>query len=483
MLKRPALADALGVLLTLTLLFTGGGIFGDPGMGWHLRAGEFISTHGVLNYSDPFLSPPSGLRQWIHDQWLGDVAIWHIYRFGGFPLLRLAVIICCVGSVVVVLAPLLRARSSGMNVFLVIFAISMLASIQWFLRPLMFSFLLFSVIYRISCLWYSGEKVSGLWLLPLIFLLWANLHAGFVLGLFVMAAAIGLKLVTEKRITGAFQLSFVISALFTLINPWGPKLYSSVFSLASSKYFLLLNEEWLSPDLQSRSFAGVVLLLLIFAALGTGAGRKELTAFDRALLVIFMLLSLLHRRYIPYLAIVSALPLVKLLAPLEDASGLFASFRRGEQRAAASRYTCALWLLLLLTILIRGSVPGTRENTPALAALPEPVVKMLAAAEPGLIFHGPDLGGSMTWQLWPKQKAWLDDRNQLLGPQIYEDWLNAAAARPDWQKIFEQYKFNWALMPSSDPLSAALSLQDAWQEVYKSEDENGLILFNRSGTR
>src|SRR4051812_6033443 len=85
---RPGLNDLFGLAIFILVIFFIGNFCGDPGLGWHLRTGEWIVNNSTLPSSDLFLNPV-GQGKWICNQWLADVLIWKVFQAGGWPLLHL----------------------------------------------------------------------------------------------------------------------------------------------------------------------------------------------------------------------------------------------------------------------------------------------------------------------------------------------------------------------------------------------------------
>lgn len=86
--------------------------------------------------------------------------------------------------------------------------------------PLAWTVLLLPVVVRLMR---SGRRRSR-WSLPLLFAVWANLHAGFIAGLAVVAWHL---LPRTRDRTLIWQLLLSIAA--TLLNPYGPRLYVEIF--------------------------------------------------------------------------------------------------------------------------------------------------------------------------------------------------------------------------------------------------------------
>ncbi|MEO6575951.1 MAG: hypothetical protein ABIP89_19010, partial [Polyangiaceae bacterium] len=63
------------------------GFASDPGVGWHLKTGQWILEHKAVPLIDPFLGGPT--RAWVCDQWLSDALLFLLYRAGSYSLIYL----------------------------------------------------------------------------------------------------------------------------------------------------------------------------------------------------------------------------------------------------------------------------------------------------------------------------------------------------------------------------------------------------------
>ena len=64
----------------------------DPDIWWHLRAGQWIATHGAVPSTDPFSSFGLG-KPWVAYSWLFELLIYALYRglgLAGIVLYRVA---------------------------------------------------------------------------------------------------------------------------------------------------------------------------------------------------------------------------------------------------------------------------------------------------------------------------------------------------------------------------------------------------------
>src|SRR5262245_51306240 len=148
---------------------------------WHLRTGRLIAETGAVPRVDPFSFTTPG-RPWVAHEWLWELGVFHLYRLGGY---RAAVLLSAliVTLAYVVLYRLLRHLGANeiAAAALVLWA-AVLALPNLGTRPREFTVLFFAVFLDRLYRHRTGEP-GGLWLLPMLMALWANLHGGFVFGL------------------------------------------------------------------------------------------------------------------------------------------------------------------------------------------------------------------------------------------------------------------------------------------------------------
>lgn len=474
-LRSLSLADLMGVVALLALVVNPSAFLSDPGVGWHLKTGEWILNNQAIPTVDPFLwGEPA--RAWISNQWLSDLVLWCLHKLGGFPLI-LAVMLPILIIPYVVFAPRWASVHgvSAPAIAIGIFLCMGLGRVQWYLRPVMFSFLFFALTYlRAHAATRRGCYTrSDLFLLPGIFLLWANMHPAFPLGLLLVGIS---ALEVRARVHVAIVFFSCLAA--TVCNPYGFGLHLSAAGLVGSDFFMNLNTEWLSPDFHDSLFAPLLaVLLLILTAPNTGASMGR---FERIAFAIFIILALRAGRYFPFLAftaiVPTALALQGYLNLLSRWNGRrpFQAFMQPAQRDAIplGLLTTSLGGALILFVTIWNQIPGwSQEQLDIQRRLTPQAVAILKQQPPNSkIFHTPDWGGFITWSLWPYQRAWIDDRNEMNGQKMYEDFLALARLGPRWSEVLTKHHFDLLLLESSSPLYQLIKNDPSWQALYTDRD-------------
>ena len=166
--------------------------------------------------------------------------------------------------------------------------------------------MLFCVIFYGECL----KRTRRIFLLPAIMLLWANLHGGFLIGLFVVGIFCGAALLRRDWVS--FKIySFVGVGCFiaTFINPLGWHIYEGLTSTLGNFVQAYITEWW--PYYRNINMPGSIpgiIYILIFVTLELRY-RGFSVIEPRLLSWLFLLLGLYQFRYMSFFFIFSTVPL------------------------------------------------------------------------------------------------------------------------------------------------------------------------------
>jgi hypothetical protein len=117
----------------------------------------------------------------------------------------------------------------------------------------------------------------------------------------------------------------------------------------------------------------------------------------------------------------------------------------------------AIALLVLLPLL--AIEPELDENR-----FPSP--EALAAVTADRFFHDDATGGFLISEQWPERTVYLDDRAELYGAEMIEEYQ--AATRGAYTDLFDRYQMTQALARPEWALVTALAA-DGWSEAYRDE--------------
>ena len=205
------------LVLLFCLFFLKGVVSLDPDFGWHLATGQIILEKGIPR-TDPFsFTMPS--YPYIDHAWLSDTFIAFLYpKVKMFGLAAIALFLTVLSFLFVhsleTIEPkkALSGKSSFANlfpasnrIFALFTSISFLFSLTILLpfilvRTQIITWFFWSILIRVLL----DKKLWGKYkvFLPAFFLLWANLHGGFFLGLVAVLIVIVVKSWNEKKRNG-----------------------------------------------------------------------------------------------------------------------------------------------------------------------------------------------------------------------------------------------------------------------------------------
>jgi len=220
----------------------------DPDLWWQIRSGELILDQGSVPQTDTWSFNTEG-EQWTNHEWLSGVVFAKAYEWGGsigLLLVRNALFLAMVGGLVIAYAR--RIKQPLIVFFLVLVTVPILAV---FINVRAHSFTYVFVVWSIVALDRARDgNWKWLYLLPVISLLWANLHGGFALGLGLIGLSLLFMLLgldgIGERPSGRDRMRIIWVGLATLattlINPFGPLLYVYVFEELGAEHVLV--SEW-----------------------------------------------------------------------------------------------------------------------------------------------------------------------------------------------------------------------------------------------
>src|SRR5258706_16021908 len=162
--------------------------FDDPDLWWHLKVGQTIWETHRIPAVDQFSFTAAG-HPWIAHEWLSQWIIFTVFRSGGYSALMLW--LCGIASAIVVLTYILCALWSGNWKVSLAGGIAALffLTVSLSIRPLLLGHLF--LVVELLILYYGLERKSALiWTLPVLFVVWANCHGSFALGLAILLSAV-----------------------------------------------------------------------------------------------------------------------------------------------------------------------------------------------------------------------------------------------------------------------------------------------------
>ena len=420
----------------------------DPDLFWHLASGEWMLAHGRLLDREIFSFTRDG-TPYASGQWLGQILMALAFRAADWPgLALLRALLVGVATFFLAAAVLRRQPHPGWAALPIVAAI-LVSRLAWGDRPQLFTVALFPLFLYVLLRARDGGGSRALRVLPLLMLLWSNLHGAFVLGLALLVAFAVETQVTGHPLRRELRLTLLVSAIASTVNPSGLIAVTWAGSYAASAGQRVLEER--PTDILSP--AGLIAALLLCAALAAALalGRSGVRAevgpplLWGGLLVPFVLLGLGIQRQLPYACDVLAVFV---------AAAVPAALRRrpAVTPVLPRRLGLAIAGVLVALVLAGGAIWAPRE--PDLAAYPDAALAELRARR-GNLLHEYDWGGFLI-RYAPEHPTFIDGRLFPFVPDVLAEWTRAVEVRPGYAEVLRRHDIGLVLLRPHRPLVAAL---------------------------
>ena len=460
----------------------------DSDMWWHLRAGKTTwQQKGVLQ-RDIFSYTRYG-EDWVNHSWLSQLVMYGLYALGKFPALSL-----WVGLTAMAAMYFLYLQTEGALFIRIssVFLSAFVSSVVWSPRPQLFSILMFALTGWVLFRYRQGQRNSLIYLLP-IFLIWSNLHGGYVLGVILILTQIaGLllnQLTAEEHqiMQGREDLKrlsawFAGCLLVVLINPNGISMWRIPFQTVGVETLQDYIAEWASPDFHQP--VQQVFLILLFGSYSAAAfSRRRLEGRDLISVAVFGISALVARRNFGPFALAAAPVLSRHLNDIyQDFRQIwtrksyrlkrFFEFQQQSERSLPSLLRIILnsgvvFLLLIGTGIKWLNVSGQHfmeRVTPQY--FPVQAVSWIEKNPPqGRMFNSYNWGGYLIWRL-TDSPVFVAGRTDLFGEPVIEDWLSVIQVEAGWEQVIDKWQINWVLIEPDQPLAEVLACS-GWDRIYQ----------------
>ena len=484
------------VVFILVLLLGRGMMNGDGDLGRHITIGNYILDNWKIPLQDQFSYTMLGQTLTPHE-WLAQVLFALAERIAGF---NGVVLMCALVIATTFWLVYKRVRLSSKNIFLALLAVflAMVSTrLHWLTRPHIFTFLLLALwILILEKLWLG--KSNRWWLLPILMLVWANLHGAFIAGFvtwFIFGVGVLWDFLRQKPSERTplphhywrnFLLGGATSFLVSFINPSGADLWKTSVGYVGTKYLVNITNEYQSPNFHLTStwpFALFILLLIVVLAYS----KKKINSAHLFTSAAWAVMGLYSARNIPLFAITAA-PLLTaglddLLMMVSARSKLALRFIDMDERLQTNdrRFKGWVWPALCIIIAIVGFAAGINFDGERVGYGFRPDVFPVEAVDwleqnpqEGHVFNYFIWGGYLLYRDWPDTLVFIDGQTDFYGEALTRQYMQVLLVEEGWESVLEEYDVAWAILPVDQVSAQMIPLKLGWQVVY--EDETAIIL-------
>lgn len=429
-----------------------------------LRAGDImIRTQEILR-TDLFSFTMHG-SPWLNQQWGGQVLLSGagVGGWAGLIALRAAL----TGATFYLLYRALRSRGADPGragwIGLAAFALAGTSSSSFALRPQLFVLPLFALT-----VWILADRrqhPSRLWLLPLLTVLWANLHGSFFLGPLLVGLTwledLGERVERANRLLGLA----VLSSLATLVNPFGFDAWTYVATLSSNPVIRGLISEWQRPavlSLPGVALYGSAAMLAILLLRSPRRPRWPALAW----LAVFFVIGFQAERGLVWWILAASLQAARHLP--EQARD------RVPDRPSAVPTAIAAGVTALAVAVLPWWRSGSLERERLLPAEAPP--RLTRALEASLA-PGERIFNSSRWGSWfvfalPQNPVFVDSRIEVYSLDVWNQYFAISRADEDWKEALERWDVAAVAAHRKEQagLIDALEREPDWRLIHRSED-------------
>ena len=445
-------------------------------LAYQLRAGaEILDTHAIPS-ADAWTFTASGLP-WTDQQWGAQAILAAVYRVGGWTglvVFRAALVAAIFGC----LFEIGRRRGIGLRraawLSLAAFVVSVAALA---LRPQLLGMALFAAVLLLVA--DRRAHPNRLWLVPVIVLLWANIHGSFFLG----PLALGLAWLEDLH-DGAGRPNrtlavAVASVAAACVTPFGPAVWAYAVGLSMNPEVTRRISEWQPTSL--RDVPGILFFASGLAIVVLIARRGRPTPWPTlAWLAVFFVIGAYAARGIAWwpLGAVAAIAGVLVTGPSHEPARIEAA---GGARLNAIVAAALVLAGAILLPVWRPQDPGLEAPQGVVASAPSGVT----AALRGLVRPGDRIYNPQPWGSWfefalPDAQVAIDSRIEFFPAAVWDDYERVAAGADGWQAQLERWGATVAVVESGDAAFSARLTAAGWRTAYSDGDGVVLLAPNRS---
>lgn len=433
-----------------------------------IRVGEQTAATGQIPRAD-FLTYTVSGQPWVNQQWLAALVLYEIHAALGWVGL-----VMCRGVLVSICYGLTYRRTRGTGadsmvagtlVLVAFICVAVLPGASA-IRPQLLVAPLF--LLTTGLLARRVDQPRGLLAVPLIAVVWANMHGSFVLLPVLLGIALLGDISKRNTIAPATGALMVLTLVTPMITPWGSSIYGYIVNLVTSPIVQVI-DEW--RPIATRWPAGPIFLLtcVCLVVVTWRYGSRRPSVEETLGLLVFTVLTIVSGRNMLWWSLYVP-PVV---------GGLLADWRPARVSSRRVSVT-AIGLVAALGIASLVRVAMASHGEALLAEAPQGVTSALEPlTERGRVFAA-DWGGWFEFAL-PGVPMFVDSRAEVFPPEIWDQYFEVVAAGDSWRDVLERWDIRAVVLdPEHHPeLDTALDADSGWRLAYR--DGEGAIYERNEG--
>jgi len=436
----------IGILTALflgTVVLLAFNSIGDFDTGFHLTTGKYIyQTLSVPRY-DVFSYTAPHARLVAH-YWLADLLFYVVWLGTGYWGLIVFVALIALLTYTLLLA-IIRVRTKLYPLLFVLLIPFLYFTVElWVVRPQIFSYLFTVLLVFLFEKWRRTGNRRILYSIPPLLWIWANMHAGVVLGIAIVVLycidAWWQKRMRQRTIPRTFWWTSLVAIALTFANPNGylVHIYSWIIAAPSKELAIM---EWRSILLFLNKWQSWAFLVLIGSSLvfvsarlfrHSDRGIADIDVASLGLVVGASILPIISIRHVGFFPLLAG-PIVVREAGI---------WLRARKRIAHGMLISLLSVAVGAVALVGGALHVYKMPSLNVHLLPVGATNFIQKHHiTGPFFNSMEEGGYLMWKLWPDEHIFIDGRNEVYEGEINKEYTGMIFGVPGWGKVFDSYNF------------------------------------------
>lgn len=425
-------------------------------LGRHLKNGEIIASLDGRTINDVlktnFYSYTNPDFPFVNHHWGSGVLFFLVWKLGGFKTLSVFFIGLYLISFTIFFSIAKNYSGFWRSILASIILLPLIADRNE-VRPEIFSYL-FSAIFLWILMEYKEKRLSYKYLfaLPIIELVWINLHVYFFVGIFLFGLFIFCEIISKFREreeeVKKILIAFFLTCAAALFNPFGIRGLLYPLNIFKNYGYLIVENQSIrfleKINFQNPNFIVFKLVFAIIAAsfiLVFLFNRRKFSIFYLVCAATFSIMTLAAIRNFTLLGLF-ALPIIAYnlknipKITLESASSL---------KNFLGISLCAI-ITLCITVNVYQAVQYFNADTAGIGLVKDNASSVDFFKQKniqGPIFNNYDIGSFLILYLYPSQKVFVDNRPEAYPNQFFkETYIPMEENDAIWKKQDEKNSFN-----------------------------------------
>ena len=433
----------------------------EPDYLWHLKVGEHIVKHGILRH-DIFSWSMNG-KYWMSHEWLFEVYIYCLkIVFGRFHRF-FYVFSCSFGLMLFLLFT--NKNNIKKNLLFSILWLSMFCINIFYIqiRPHLLSNVFLAI--TVYCLFdlYKDKKSKKVYLLPIISILWANMHGGssnlpyLMCLLFIIGGLFNFKVgkLEAKRIDSLQLKKYIIVCILCMIcvciNIHGFKMLIYPYQNMLDKTMITNITEWRPTSLNELSNY-IYYALIVFIVLVMLLSKRKINFIDFIIFGFCIFLGLKSVRFWFYTYIIMSYIVYNYVGKYEVDNSIIIGL--------------GIFSIIFIGMFIFSSKKIFSSDYHVF--LKQKDINYIKSLKLKRLFNMYNYGGEL---IYNDIDVFIDGRADLYSGDVFDDYINMANLDGDFYCLLLKYNFDYYLVDKNYNIDFYLRYNSNYELLY----ENGNV--------